>query len=1059
MPQPGTELLIEIIGEAMGLPPGERDAFVERSCPEPEAQREAVSLIRALERAGGFMESPTVPSTGGSRGVVMERPGDAVGPYTLLEQIGEGGFGVVFSAEQRAPVQRTVALKIIKLGMDTRAVVARFQAERHALALMDHPCIAKVLDAGATETGRPYFVMELVRGEPITAFCAAHALPGRQRLEVFVHVCLAVQHAHTKGIIHRDLKPANILVCEVDGRPLPRVIDFGIAKATDAHAAAKPAFTEARQFIGTPEYMSPEQAQSPGLAGVDIDTRTDVYSLGVLLYELLTGATPLEGVTLRSKAWDEMLRMIRETDPPKPSTRAASVSRRAALAVVRSSAAALKGDLDWIVMCCLEKDRTRRYQTAESLAADIQRHLRGQAVLAAPPSRVYQLRKFVGRHRAGVSAACVMVVSLVVGLSAALWQAGIAARERDVAEARRKDTEQVADFQATQLGGIDPQLMGTRLREDLLAESDSAGARLGLDEESRRARRDALGQQLSGVNLTNVALSGLNRNIFQRTINAIDKTFGDQPRVRARLLISTGAALSSLGLYEEAVSVQSRALEICRRELGEEHTHTLEAYNDLGYSQLHSRDFDQAEANLRRAIDGRRRVLGEDARETLISMTNLAALDKARRRLAAAEEEDREVLRLLQWTGRAEDHEISVRVLSELSVTLLLREKLDEAETFSRQAVELSRRSTGDESPATLSALSNLASVLMSRGNLDESAAIMSEVVGTSRRVLGDQHPRLASAVNNLGVMLARLQRLDEAEPLHREVLEKNRAQLGEAHTDTLTAVNNYGLLLMLRGKNAEAAELMSEGVSASLAGGEAAMAIRAVLLHHEAEALRLGGRLDEAKPLAQEAVALYVTHPGWSPGEARHANTVLQKVLTARGEHAEAEAFLRSVVDRARRAQPPAEPELASALLGLGTLLLQNENFTAAEGALRECVEIRARTIPETSPERWRYLLAMSLLGEALVGEARDGAMEQPSRIARLHDAEPLLTESAAALRADPYVPGPNKLQPQDYKQQAMQRVADLYALWHTIEPGKGCDVKAAEWRARLAPPAPGNG
>src|SRR5262245_5676167 len=344
----------------------------------------------------------------GSEGVPSEQPGKLIGPYKLLERIGEGGFGSVWMAEQREPVKRRVAVKLIKLGMDTKQVIARFEAERQALAMMDHPNIAKVLDAGSTEAGRPYFVMEYIRGIPILEYCDRERLDTRARLELFTSVCHAIQHAHHKGIIHRDIKPSNVLVTLHDGVPVPKVIDFGIAKATNSELTTKTLFMAHRQFIGTPAYMSPEQAE---MSGLDIDTRSDIYSLGVLLYELLTGTTPFDMRALLESGYAGMLRAIRELEPYKPSTRVSILGdtgtrtaqqRRVEL---KRLSVLLRGDLDWVVMKCLEKDRTRRYETANGLAADVLRHLHDEPVTAGPPSATYKLRKLVRRHRLAVIAA------------------------------------------------------------------------------------------------------------------------------------------------------------------------------------------------------------------------------------------------------------------------------------------------------------------------------------------------------------------------------------------------------------------------------------------------------------------------------------------------------------------------------------------------------------------------------------------------------------------------------------------------------------------------------
>ncbi|MBL8696204.1 MAG: protein kinase [Planctomycetes bacterium] len=428
----------ELFAAVAAMPAGERASFLEVACAgDTKLRAEVQSLLNA--------QAPIEESDGGEP--ISEAPGMRIGPYKLLERIGEGTFGVVFMAEQEEPVRRRVALKVLKLGMDTKQVVARFEQERQALALMDHPNIAKVLDAGATSSGRPFFVMELVRGDPITEYCDREKLPTRDRLAIFVDVCRAVQHAHHKGVIHRDLKPSNVLVTLVDGRPVAKVIDFGVAKALHGPLTARTLFTEFRQMIGTPLYMSPEQAE---MSGVDIDTRSDLYSLGVMLYELLTGTTPITREQMIAAGLAELHRTIREVEPPKPSTRLATLGAQGTdIAArrgteVRRLGLLLRGDLDWIVMKCLEKDRTRRYETPISLVEDLLRHLSGEAVHAAPPSAMYQIQKFVRRKKGPVGASAAVVLTGLVGVGAFALKAEDAKNEalsREKAESARAEAE------------------------------------------------------------------------------------------------------------------------------------------------------------------------------------------------------------------------------------------------------------------------------------------------------------------------------------------------------------------------------------------------------------------------------------------------------------------------------------------------------------------------------------------------------------------------------------------------------------------------------------------
>ncbi len=410
-----------IFGEAIGIQSDDdRAAFLDRACGHaPQLRAEVEQLVADHFRAGSFLGKPVIDGNlAATMPPITEQIGTRIGPFKLLQQIGEGGMGVVFMAAQKEPVKRRVALKIIKPGMDSQQVLARFEAERQALAMMDHPNIARVLDAGTTDSGRPYFVMDLVKGVPINEYCDEHSLSTRERLELFIPVCCALQHAHHKGIVHRDVKPTNVLVAEFDNQAVPKIIDFGVAKAVNQQLTERTMFTQFGQIVGTPEYMSPEQAK---LNQLDVDTRSDIYSLGVLLYELLTGTTPFDKQRLRSAAFDELLRIIREEEPPRPSVRLSTVDELPAVATKRKSepkqlSLLLRGELDWMVMKAMDKERSRRYDSAKAFADDVQRHLDGDRVLACPPSRGYLFRKFASRHRVAIGTFAVVLIVLLFGI-------------------------------------------------------------------------------------------------------------------------------------------------------------------------------------------------------------------------------------------------------------------------------------------------------------------------------------------------------------------------------------------------------------------------------------------------------------------------------------------------------------------------------------------------------------------------------------------------------------------------------------------------------------------
>ena len=646
--------LRDVLGRALELSDDERETFLEHACAGDTALRRDVDeLLLAHADAAGRL---------GGDG---EGPGSSIGPYKLLQTLGEGGFGTVYMAEQREPLRRRVALKVIKLGMDTRQVIARFEAERQALAMMDHPGIAKVLDAGATDSGRPYFVMELVAGVPVTEFCEQNHLGTDERLALFQQVCGAVQHAHQKGIIHRDLKPSNVLAAMHDGVPRCKVIDFGIAKATSGALTDKTLFTEFRQFIGTPEYMSPEQAT---LGGLDVDTRSDIYSLGVLLYELLTGEPPVDAERLREAAFDEMKRIITEEEPVLPSTR---VSTRGAAAAGRAAwqdagelARSLRGDLDWIVLKALEKDRGRRYATAGELAADLERHRAHEPVSASPPTLAYRTRKFVRRHRGPVAAGAALTLSLVVGIVAT----SLALREARVGHALARESARAAADEAARRGAV-----ATFLTEVLSTASVAADTG-PYREDPRLSALDFLDQAAAGLEESALAADGPS---YAQVALALSDAYAEQG-ADERFVLLAQRALDALGdgddapyLYSEAVRhlvlgsergtdtarlPALRAAALARLEPGVERREdvALEALERWARA-LARRDPPAGEATARRLLELLERLEPPPIEPVLVRLTLADALRRQGRSEAAEETygEAREELLAHLAAGRA----------------------------------------------------------------------------------------------------------------------------------------------------------------------------------------------------------------------------------------------------------------------------------------------------------------------------------------------------------------------------------------------------------------------
>jgi serine/threonine protein kinase len=746
--------------------PRQRASFLNEACAgNAELRRRVERLLHRHDDAGSFLEAPAAGLAASTDSSIAECVGSVIGPYKLLQQIGEGGMGVVFMAEQMAPVQRTVALKIIKPGMDTRQVIARFEAERQALAMMDHPNIARVLDAGTTggepdgvSLGRPYFVMDLVRGIPITDYCDQQQLTIHKRLELIAQVCHAVQHAHQKGIIHRDLKPSNVLVAEYDGEPVPKVIDFGVAKATAQRLTEHTLFTEYGQLIGTFQYMSPEQARFNQL---DVDTRSDIYSLGALLYELLTGSTPLEKERLRSTPFDEILKIIGEEEPPLLRTRLSSSQALDAISERRRIEPAkltklVDGELNWIVMKCLEKDRNRRYETASALANDLEHYLRDQPVEACPPSRSYRLKKLIRRNKAAVFAAVTIVAALTAGLTLssigfiqARHQAEIAGRaeaqalhDRDDKEMSRRNSEEVSKFLISAFRSPDP------LRD---------------------------GHAVKIV------------EVLDRDVQELKDKFNDAPLTKAALLDAIGQSYDGLGLPTNAIPLLEEALAIRTERLGPEHDDTLAAMNNLAQSYRHADRFDDAIELLGRALAIIKRKHGADDVRTLEATVYLADLYPKVGRISEAVPMIEDAVGRLRLRLKEDDpallwpmHDLA-DMYKEGSI-----HRYDDALAIYEQLLKVRTEKLGPDYPDTLLTMHNIANVLVRSGRPDEAIPLMQETIRLRQGKLGPDHPNTIESMRGLATAFRAAGRVREATALELEMFRLLSAKLGSDNPDAV---------------------------------------------------------------------------------------------------------------------------------------------------------------------------------------------------------------------------------------------------------------------------------
>jgi tetratricopeptide (TPR) repeat protein len=950
-----------VFGAALRLAPAERAAYLDQACGGDDALRQRVEgLLNAYQQAEKFLETPAAPTLRLARTAsvpLAEKAGDKIGRYKVLQQIGEGGCGVVYMAEQEEPVRRRVALKVIKLGMDTKQVIARFEAERQALAMMDHPNIAKVLDAGATETGRPYFVMELVRGVKITDYCDEKKLPIGQRLDLFIQVCQAIQHAHQKGVIHRDIKPSNILVTINDGVPVPKVIDFGIAKATGGQQLTdKTVFTAFEQFIGTPAYMSPEQAV---ITSLDIDTRSDIYALGVLLYELLTGKTPFESKQLLAIGLDEMRRAIHDQEPDRPSTRLSTMSgdelsttaQRRSLEAPKL-AGELRGDLDWVVMKALAKDRARRYQSANAFADDVQRHLRHEPVTAAAPTARYRLGKYARRHRVGLAAAAAIVLALVAGTVMSAWQAVRATKAERVAREQRgqavveRDRARKAEQEAKDERAVSDAVREF-LQQDLLAQASPESA----PEPDLKLR-----------------------SVLDLASEKVEGRFTNQPLVEAGIRMTLAETYHSLGEYAAMERHARRALELYRARLGETNALTLGAMSTLGDAYQHNGQATDAILLLERALELHQHALGHEHPDTLINMNNLALAYQEAGRLAEAVRLSEETLKLRK-ARLGSEHDDTLTSVNNLACAYLAAERFNEAAPLLEETVKLRKSRFGPDNPGTLISMVNLTFAYHGAGRLNEALGLGEEALKLCKAKLGPEHPYTLTIMNNLATAYQDAGRLNEALPLFEESLKLGKAKLGPEHPQTLSGMNNLARAYWKAGRLNEALPLFEESLNLRKAKLGPEHPDTLFSMNNLAVAYRDAGRLNEALALLQETLKLRKSKLGPEHPDTLFSMNNLARVYQKAGRWDEALPLYEETLKLRKSKLGPEHPDTLMSMNNLA------EAYREA-GRLNEVLALNEETLKlkesKLGPEHPDTLTGMNELAQAYQKAGRSADAER---------------------------------------------------------------------------------
>jgi serine/threonine protein kinase/tetratricopeptide (TPR) repeat protein len=937
-------------------------------------------------------------------------PGAVIaGRYTLQEKIGAGGMGQVWIARQTEPVLRQVALKLVKAGLASQAIFARFEQERQTLALMDHPNIARVLDGGLTPSGQPFFVMEFVPGAPVTKFCDQARLPLRERLELFVLICQAVQHAHQKGIVHRDLKPANILVTLLDGKAVPRIIDFGLAKASAGDRLEESLTSPLESFAGTVEYMPPEQL---ACSSADVDTRADIYSLGIILYELLTGLRPLDANRLKQTSHGEMLRILNEEEPDRPSRRLAAEARLPALAALRQTKprrllTLLRDDLDWVVLKCLEKSRERRYETVNGLARDIQRFLAEKPVEAHPPSLRYPLTKFVRRHRGPVLAAALVVLALVGGVVGTTWgliranaaaaAEGLAKRDAEdkkqlaeeaaAAEKRaRLDLEQelkyaqgIADFVANDLlaltsvegqdrfGGVGKEALSRNTTLEQLL--DRAAAKLN-QRRDLDPRIEAELRWMIGVNYRGQGKAALAVPFLERCVTLRQDVLGNDHPDTLKARNSLAVAYRVAGRVPEAIALLEQVRDARARTLGADHLDTISAQHNLAVAYQSAGRLPEAIALFEQVRDARTKALGAENPDTLAVRHNLAFTYRAAGRVPEAIALFEQV-RAARTKVLGADHPDTLRTRQALALAYRAAGRVPEAITLLEQVRDEQVKILGAEHPDTLTTLDSLAQVYKADGRLVLAIALYELVRDARVKNPGPEHPDTLVTLNNLAAAYLTVGRIPEAISILERVRDVQGKVVGPNHPDTLTTLNNLAAAYWKAQQLNRSVPLFEEVLQRQ----------QATLGRQHPDTLRtvgnLGvnykdaGQLEKAILLLEETYRASRTRP-----TLRWVEPKLLEAYGKAGKTAEATQLVQTQVADARKALPRGSPQLAASLVQSSMTLLQMAAFADAEPLLRECLAIREKT----EPESWTTFHTQSLLGAALLGQQK------------VEEAEPLL-------------------------------------------------------------------